>query len=349
MATVTLEDVARRAGVSRSLVSLALKGSTRVSATTRARIVSAAEELGYRPNLNARRLASARSNTLGVVLADLHNPVYAEILEGISASNGEDSQQLLLASGFRDPVRERAGLEFLIAQQVEGVLIAGPLCSDEDLQLIARQVPLVVIGRSVPTLDSVLVDDALGLRQAVEHLVELGHERIVHIDGGEGAGSVSRRRSYEATMRAHGLQSEIRVMAGDYSEQGGRSAAALLLGEDRPPTAIVAANDLSAIGVLAAARSAGVSVPDDLSVVGFDNTALAHNGYVDLTTVDYPRDLMGTTARELLTERIAEQPGRAARVVVVPTSLMPRSTSAAPPVRSAQPAPPGRPATRRSR
>jgi DNA-binding LacI/PurR family transcriptional regulator len=266
-----------------------------------------------------------------VVLADLHNPVYAEILEGIAA-NGDDSQQLLLASGFRDPVRERAGLEFLIAQQVEGVLTAGPLCSDDELQLIARQVPLVVVGRRVPALDCVLVDDALGLRQAVEHLVELGHERIVHIDGGEGAGSVTRRQSYQETMRTHGLESEIRVMAGDYTEQGGRSAAAFLLDEERPPTAIVAANDVSAIGALAAARTAGVSVPSDLSIVGFDNTALAHNGYVDLTTVDYPRDLMGATARELLSERIAAPSIEDARVVIVPTTLIPRSTSGPPQV-----------------
>ena len=330
MPTVTLEDVARRAGVSRSLVSLALKGSTRVAATTRQRIAAAAEELGYRPNLNARRLASRRSNTLGVMLEDLHNPVYAEILEGISGDESQDTHQFLLATGFRDPRRERAGLEFLIAQQVEGVLIAGPLCSNHDLQDIARKVPLVVIGRKVPTLDSVLVDDALGLQQAVEHLIELGHQKIAHIDGGRGAGSPARRRSYQQTMRAHGLDAHVSVTAGDYTEQGGHDAARQLLRQEDRPTAIVAANDLSAIGVLAAARAEGVSVPADLSIVGYDNTALAHNGYVDLTTIDYPRELMGATARQLLSERIGDRHGQNARVVTVPTSLIPRSTSAAP-------------------
>jgi DNA-binding LacI/PurR family transcriptional regulator len=302
-----------------------------VSAATRARISAAADELGYRPNLNARRLASRRSGTLGVMLTDLHNPVYAEILDGIA--DEDEPHQLLLATGFRDRARERAGMGFLVAQQVEGILVAGSLCTNEEIRHLAKQVPVVVIGRKVSDVDSVLVDDALGLRQAVEHLLGLGHEGIAHIDGGRGAGSARRRRSYQDTMSAHGLEARMRVEPGDYTEQGGRAAAErLLTGSDRP-TAIVAANDLSAIGALAAAREAGVDVPSALSVVGYDNTALAHNGYVDLSTVDYPRDVMGATARRLLSERIADPSINPARVVTVTTSLIPRSTSAPPATR----------------
>ena len=331
MATVTLEHVAARAGVSRSLVSLALKGSTRVSEETRRRIIAASEELGYRPNLNARRLASHRSHALGVMLADLHNPIYAEILDEFTSGTEDDQRQLLLAAGFRDAGRERQGLESLIAQQVEGVLLMGPLSSTACIQEIARQTPLVVIGRRVPSVDCVFIDDAQGLRLAVEHLVELGHRQIAHIDGGQGAGSTTRRRSYREVMRELGLDSHIQVVAGDYTEEGGRAAAARMFAEQNRPTAIVAANDLSAIGVLAAARAAGISVPNDLSVVGYDNTALSHNGYVDMTTVDYPRHRMGAMARELLNKRTAPRSVDAGRTFTIAPSLIIRSTSGPPP------------------
>lgn len=333
MASITLEDVAARAGVSRSLVSLALKGSTRVSEETRRRIIAASEELGYRPNLNARRLASHRSHALGVMVADLHNPIYAEILDEFTSDPENDERQLLLAAGFRDAVRERQGLESLIAQQVEGVLLMGPLSSTARIQEIASQTPLVVIGRRIPLVDCVLIDDAHGLRLAVEHLLELGHQRIAHIDGGQGAGSRARRSSYREVMREHGLDSHIQVSAGDYTEEGGRAAAARLLAQEGRPTAIVAANDLSAIGVLAAARSAGISVPDDLSVVGYDNTALSHNGYVDMTTLDYPRDRMGAMARELLNKRTAPRSTGAGRTFTIAPTLIIRSTSAPPAIR----------------
>lgn len=332
MATVTLEDVAARAGVSRSLVSLALKGSTRVSAGTRERIVAAAKELGYRPNLNARRLASHRTNTLGVMLADLHNPVFAEVLDGFDENEKKHPQphQLLLAAGFRDPERERLGLESLIAQQVDGILLMGPLSSGARIQEFATQVPLVVIGRKVPSVDSVLVDDALGLRLAVEHLLALGHRRIAHIDGGRGAGSATRRRSFQTVMNEHGLHSQMRLVGGDYSEDGGRKATLELLKSGDRPSGIVAANDLSAIGVLAAARTAGLRVPEDLSVVGYDNTALAHNGYVDMTTVDYPRARIGSIAWDLISARITPTSTRPGRTVTVDPALIVRSTTAAP-------------------
>lgn len=332
MAAVTLEDVAARAGVSRSLVSLALKGSTRVSRVTRERILAAADELGYRPNLNARRLASHRSNTVGIMLADLHNPVYAEVLDGFdqNARTHPQSHQLLLAAGFRDPERERVGLESLIAQQVDGILLMGPLSPGPRIQEIGMQVPLVVIGRKVPSVDSVLVDDALGLRLAVEHLITLGHRRIAHIDGGRGAGSVTRRRSFQNVMGEHGLHTQMRLVHGDYSEDGGRKATLQLLkGGDRP-SGIVAANDLSAIGVLAAARTAGLKVPEDLSVVGYDNTALAHNGYVDMTTVDYPRAQIGSIAWDLMAARLSLRSTRPGRTVTVDPALIVRSTTAAP-------------------
>jgi DNA-binding LacI/PurR family transcriptional regulator len=336
----TLKDVAERSGVSRSLVSLALRNDIGVSATTRERILEIAAELGYRPNLNARRLASSHSDTVGVMLADLHNPVYAEILDGFSTElpapsgpldSGRDEQQFLLATGFRDPRRERLGLEALVAQQVEGILLMGALSPDAFIQTVAAQVPLVVVGRRVPDVDCVLVDDAAGMRQAVEHLIDLGHRRICHLDGGQGAGSSTRRSAYRAVMTQHGLDDHIEVLPGDYSEHSGRAAVTTLLTEERRgprPTALVAANDLSAIGVLAAARTHGLRVPEDLSVVGYDNTALAHNGYVEMTTVDYPRHELGAQARDLLTTRMKTSRTGKTRTAMVSPALVVRSTTA---------------------
>ncbi len=336
----TLKDVAERSGVSRSLVSLALRNDSGVSAATRERILEIAAEIGYRPNLNARRLASSHSDTVGVMLADLHNPVYAEILDGFSTElpapsgtleSGRDEQQLLLATGFRDPRRERLGLEALVAQQVEGILLMGALSPDTFIQTVATQVPLVVVGRRVADVDCVLVDDAAGMRQAIEHLIDLGHRRICHLDGGRGAGSSTRRRAYRAVMTQHGLDAHLEVLPGDYSEQSGRAAITTLLAKERRSplsTALVAANDLSAIGVLAGARTHGLRVPEDLSVVGYDNTALAHNGYVEMTTVDYPRHELGAQARDLLTTRMKTSRTGRTRTVMVSPSLVVRSTTA---------------------
>jgi DNA-binding LacI/PurR family transcriptional regulator len=195
----------------------------------------------------------------------------------------------------------------------------------------SRELPIVLVARRtrVSSVDSVANDDLSGAALAVAHLVSLGHERIAHIDGGGGAGSPERRRGYERAMRKHGLESQIRIAPGSYTEDGGRQGVTALFSGNRPPSAIFAANDLSAIGTLSALAERGIRVPADVSVVGYDNTALAAVRHIHLTTVDQPRPEMGRTAVALLMERLKEE-RKEGKHVLMPPSLVVRSSTAPP-------------------
>jgi len=323
---VTLEDVAARAGVSRSLVSLALRGSPRVAKESRERVLAAAAELGYRPNLNARRLASTHTGTFGVLISDLHNPLFAEILDGLVAGMKGVPEEMLLASGFRDPERERAALESFLAHRVDAIVVVGVEIPASEIATVARSVPTVAVGRRVRGVDSVVIDDRLGASLVTEHLITLGHRRIAHVDGGKGNGAAARRRAYADTMRAHGLVEHIQICPGEYSEEAGRHAFERLWREPRP-TAIFAANDQSALGVLSGARSAGVQVPNEVSVAGFDNITFARSDLVSLTTVDYPHTQLGEIVANLVKARLADNEAKPSVIVLTPT-LLPRSTTA---------------------
>jgi len=324
--SVTLEDVAARAGVSRSLVSLALRDSPRVAQQSRERVLAAAAELGYRPNLNARRLASSHTGTFGVLISDLHNPLFAEILDGLVEGMTGVPEELILASGFRDPKRERAAMDSFLAHRVDAIVVVGVQVPSSDIQTVARTVPTVAVGRRVRGVDSVVIDDRLGSSLVTEHLIGLGHQRIAHVDGGNGNGAAARRRAYEDTMRAHGLGEHVQICPGEYSEEAGSDAFAQLWRGSRP-TAIFAANDQCALGVLSGARSAGVDVPKELSVAGFDNITLARSGFVSLTTVDYPHTHLGEIVAKLLKARLADNDAKPSVTVLTPT-LVPRATTA---------------------
>ncbi|GGK67139.1 LacI family DNA-binding transcriptional regulator [Streptomyces flaveus] len=325
--SVTLKEVAARAGVSRSLASLAMRNDPRVSARRREAVLKAAAELGYRPNAHAAQLASRRTMTVGVVLVELHNPVYTEIFTGVQEQAEQAGYGVLLTGGeLLTADTERRAIDGLLEHRVDGIVLVGPRLASKDLRELADRVPLVVVGRHVQGVDSVAVDTRHGTRLAVEHLVGLGHEDIAHIDGGNGPGAESHRRAYLDTMKQHGLSARNRVVRGDYTEHGGRRAAETLLSSTHPPTAVFAANDLSALGVLAALKHRGMSAPEDLSLVGFDNTVLAQYGYIDLTTIDTPRQDMGATAVTTLTARI-EDTGRPTRPAQLAPRLIVRSTT----------------------
>lgn len=339
MAQPTMEDVARAAGVSRSLVSLVMRNASNVSDERRAAVHAAAAELGYRPNGLARNLASRRTMTLGVMINDLHNPFFAEAVDGITEQADQAGYQLLLATGRKTGTGEAGAIETFLRFRVDGLILTGATLPTAEIVAAAKQCPTVLLSRTArtPEIDTVNNDERVGPRLAVQHLVSLGHTRIAHIDGGGGAGATQRRAGYERAMSDLGLGAQIEIVGGSYTEQSGANGAEALLTADNPPTAIFAANDLSAAGALDRAEDLGFDVPGDVSIVGYDNTAIAAMHHMSLTTIDQPREEMGRTAVDLLLERIVDGRTTPVRHVLTP-SLVPRATSG-PPRNSAPPSP----------
>lgn len=327
----TIRDVAAHAGVSKSLVSLVLRGSAQVREDKRHAVLAAIEELGYRPNAAARSLSERRTRTIGVLLNDLRNPWYVELLDGLGAVLRSHGLHVLLADGHG---ARRLGDDLtrtFVDLGVDGLVAVGTLPDTRALGAAAERIPTVVAGTREPVLprvDIVANDDASGARLATEHLIGLGHRRVAHI-AGLGAVAALRRGSYEDVMRAHGLPA--RVEQGDLTEEGGYRAAVRLLSgpAEQRPTAVFAFNDIAAIGALSAAEEMGLRVPRDLSLVGYDNTLLSRLRHVWLTTVDSAGQDVGRRAAQHLLDRIAS-PGRPAAVTLAAPTLEVRGTTAPP-------------------
>lgn len=324
-----MEDVARKAGVSRALVSLALSGSPKVSDQSRAAVEAAARELGYRPNLMARTLASRRTMTIGVLLDDLHNPFYADVADGLLAAATQRGYRVLITAGLRRGETQKVAVDTLLQLHVDGVVLVSPRLSTGEIEQRSAHLPLVVVGEPMRSaaVDTVNVDERGAVDRIVEHLVGLGHVAIVHVDGGGGAASKTRRRAYERAMTRHGLAAHKRVVAGEFTEQAGLDAAKVLVTEGPLPTAVFAANDLIASGLIDGFERAGLSVPGDVSVVGFDNTFYASMERLSLTTIDQPREQMGRVAVETLLERLEGQRAPGLHRVLEPRLVVRRSTA----------------------
>jgi DNA-binding LacI/PurR family transcriptional regulator len=322
----TMEDVARRAGVSRALVSLVFLDSPKVSEQRRARVMRAAAELSYSPNLAARALASRRTRTIGVLLNNLSNPFFTEITEGIEEAASELGYRLLLSSGGRRRRREVDALDAFLDSRVDGAILVSPDVSAADLARLAEVAPVVVTGRMLrgPGIDRINTDDALGAHLAVDHLAGLGHRRIAHIDGGDGANSRPRRAGYERAMREHGF--EPHVVPGEFTELAGVQAVERMLRGGPLPTAIFAANDLIAAGAMDRLEDEGLRIPADISLMGYDNTFLAALHHIALTTINQPRQDMGRLAMRTLVDRL-EDPSRDVVTHVLEPSLVVRRTT----------------------
>ncbi len=279
---VRLEDVAAEVGVSTASVSLVLRGVAGPSPETRERVLEAAARLGYRADRAASLLARKRTHLLGVpvVLRDAFRAELAEEVQ-LAADRAGYAVALQAVTPAHDEVR---AVEALLDQRCEALLLLSPELPPAALAELGARTPLVVVGRHVAPdgFDVVRVADDLGVAAAVEHLRALGHRRIVHVDGGRAATADDRRAGFAAAAGPDG-----RIVPGGYDEAAGAGAARALL--DDLPTAVVAANDRSAIGLLDVFLRAGVRVPADVSVVGYDDSALARLAHVDLTTVSQER------------------------------------------------------------
>ncbi|WP_454196005.1 LacI family DNA-binding transcriptional regulator [Nocardia sp. Marseille-Q1738] len=332
MARPTMEDVAARAGVSRALVSLVMRNSPKVSEHRRRAVLDAAKDLGYQPHIMARSLASRTSNIVGVMVSDLRNAFFADVVEGMDAAAQESGLELILNTGRRSAARERTALESLLSFRPGGIILLSPILPAAAIREAAQQAPLVLVSRTstVPDIDTVNDDGEIGAGLAVDHLVSLGHRRLVHLDGGGAFTSAPRRKGYRAAMQRHGL--EPMVVPSEHTDSAGMAAVRKLLNlfsRDNFPTALICGNDFNAVGAMSALEEAGLSVPEDVSVVGYDNTSLAALRHVALTTIDQPRIQMGRLAVEALTERLRD--GRTAPVRRrLQPSLVVRATTAAP-------------------
>ncbi|GLZ56270.1 LacI family DNA-binding transcriptional regulator [Actinomycetospora sp. NBRC 106378] len=315
-----LADVAAAAGCSTASVSLVLRGAPGPSEATRERVLAAAEQLGYRPDRAASLLARRRSGMLGVV-SDVRSTFHSELVEELLAASAQRGFDLLI--GARSPARDEGrAVETLVDSRCEALLLLGTTSPPAQLVELDRQVPVVAVSGRASGVDSVRVDDERGAREATEHLLALGHRAVVHVDGGAGEVAADRRRGYERAMAAAGL--EPRVVRGGHGEAEGAAARAGL----GSATAVTTFNDRAAVGLLDALVRAGVRVPHDVSVAGFDDSPLSRLAHVDLTTVSQDVPALVEHALDLVTTRLDGRVGPA-EVVLAPR-LVVRGTTGPP-------------------
>jgi LacI family transcriptional regulator len=343
-APVTLRDVAVRAGVHPATASRALNPETRilVSEDTARRVLDAAEALGYSPNPVARSLRTRRSHTVGVLIPDLNNPLFPPMVRGLEDRLAAAGYVALIGNTDSDDKRERMVFDQMRARHVDGLVLATARLRHPLLAEASRaEIPVVLINRLAQdySFPSVTVDNERGVRMAVSHLAGLGHRRIAHIAGPqEMSTGLSRYRGFVTAIESSGLQvdSDLVVFAKAFTVEEGLRCARLLLerGGGQPGladcTAIAAANDMLAVGCYAALDECGLSCPEDISVVGFNDMPFIDRLRPPLTTIRFPHYQVGTEAAQLLLERIAEHSGPVKILYLAPELIIRGSTARAP-------------------
>lgn len=322
----TIYDVAKSAGVSKSLVSLVLRGSTNVSKESETAVKTAIKKLNYQPNRAASDLAAKRTQLIAVLIDDYSNPWFIDLIQSLS--------DVLTPKGYRlsviDSLTSQAGTDPItsaLSMRPDGIIIAQDI---PDFTVPDSIPPFVIAGTRITpagTHEAVANDDSYGAQLATEHLINLGHRNIAHLRVGSGAGH-SRFLSFEKTMRAHNLTPLSNNYDGPAVEHAGYTETLALLKEHPEVTAIFASNDITAIGVLGAARDLGLRVPEDLSVVGYDNTPLAQTRLINLTTIDDNSIGVGYNAALLLLSMLDPQAPHPEILHTLQPSLIERGTCA---------------------
>lgn len=330
-----IKDIAEKLGVSPATVSRALSGNELVAKSTRDRIQGAARELNYRPNVNARSLRTRRSMAVLMVVRDIGNPFYLDILKGVESTARAAGYSVLMGNTEDDPTRETEYFDMLLDGHADGmILMTGKLPAGPDYRKRLPSPPPVVVALEIidqSPFPHVQIDNVAAAGEAVRHLLDLGHRSIAHICGPlPEVLSVGRRQGYRAAMSAAGLAvPEGYEQRGDYLLHSGRQACRALFELPAPPTAIFVANDEMAFGAIHELRRLGRDVPGEVSVVGFDDVYLSEAFYPPLTTVSQPRMDIGRRAMSMLLEILAGGEGPD-EPVVLPTTLRIRATTAPP-------------------
>jgi LacI family transcriptional regulator, galactose operon repressor len=330
-----LEDVARSAHVSTATVSRVLNNAGPVKSATRARVLRAVKSLNYHPNLHARTLAGGKNNALGVIVSNLENPFFLDIYKALATDAHQRGFELLLASTDYDPKRLVSNVQLMMGRRVAGLAVIVSEMEPSLLKdLTALDVPIVIYDVGVPArnISNIRVNYPASVQKTVEHLYALGHRRMAFIGHNTGLEPLlDRKKSFLETMeRYSGEVQHTAVGDRDDGPQGGRMATRQLLKSGFKPTAILAVNDFMALGVLKGLREAGLRVPQDISVTGYDNITLSEFSDPPLTTVNIPRAEIGHLAFEALVERdgAARPPGRELRIN--PELVIRKSTGRAP-------------------
>ncbi|WP_371657705.1 LacI family DNA-binding transcriptional regulator [Streptomyces sp. NBC_00280] len=334
----TIADVARSAGVSTSAVSKVLTNAYGVSPAMRERVQAAMAELGYRPHAAARGMRG-RTYTIGILLASIRNPFYADLLEGVDALLRDSEYAVFIGSSGSAEMDDQTKLiHAMVDRQMDGLILIAPAVARTEVVRIAADVPTVVLGHHDPSpaYDCVVNQDGLGVDLVVDHLVGLGHRDIAHLSHPTVRGTQWQQRpehhvraAYGEAMARHGLADLARVVNSGYSDEGGYRGAMELLTSTRPPTAIFAGADVAATGVFRAAAELGLRIPGDLSLAGYNNTSVAALAPVSLTSVDQAGAMMGETAARLLLERIEKRRERSVVTASTPHLVVRGSTASA--------------------
>lgn len=327
---VTIRDVAQRAGVSVATVSRVLNDSGPVHEDTRVRIHEAARALRFVPNSAARSLSTRRSNTLGVLLPDLHGEFFSELIRGLDLAARRHKHHLIVSSSHDDRQEVEAALRAMRGR-VDGLILMSPDIAAETLVAeIPESLPTVLLNSAVrdDRFDTLEIDNGGGARAMVEHLLRCGHERIAMVQGApRNHDAHERLRGYRSALEAAGITPRREwEQPGDFTEEAGYHGAVALLALEPRPTAIFAANDATAIGAFSAVRDAGLRVPEDMAVVGFDDVPIARYVNPPLTTVRVSISELGARAAETLLAALADGAAHRRRHVVLPTALVVRAS-----------------------
>lgn len=308
----TIYEVSKLAGVSLATVSRVLNNNTPVKAETRRKVLAAMDELGYQPNSVAQSLASNRSNSIGIVVPELNGPFFGTLLSDIENCFRQAGKHVIIAAGHSDEKLEKDSISFLQSRNCDALILHVEAVSDDYLiELMQKKVKFVLINRFVaPLYDRcITLNNQHGGYLATRHILEHGHQHIAYISGPMWKQDADQR--YKGHVRAlteFGIEpAEQLFYEGDYHEKSGAEGARRLLESNPAITAIVCANDEMAAGALTAAREVGRSLPDQLSVIGFDNVNFAHYTFPKLTTIEYPVGGMGEMAAQLILKRVYQQ------------------------------------------
>jgi len=321
----TIKDVAKEAGVSIATTSRVINNAPHTSQSAIIAVKKAMAKLGYRPNANARALVSKSSNTIGVLVNDVSSPFFGTMVKAIETIASEQSKQLLIGSGYHDPIKERNAINLLINSRCESLVIHSKGLSDSELTDLAGEIPgMVVINRIVPAIADhcIALDNHKGAYMATEYLIKNGHQHIGYIcSSHEIEDAADRKAGYMDALRDHGI--EIRDEYIEYNEPnelGGEQATVNLIAKNTPITAIATYNDDMAAGCLVLLHENGIRIPEDMSVIGFDDGHIARYIYPRLTTIHYPIQVMAKEAVKLSLQLANnEKIQRTANKLFVPT------------------------------